>query len=143
MGEIRLRAIVVVDAHNDASMLAKSLEKRGLVTIVRNDPDQALDECRRNPPDLAIVQKAVSRMTGVHFLAELLKISWATSTILIADEEEEVLHQETEGLGILGAIRTVDDVEGLERLIDRFVGMLPPTQLTAYRPGTDDGQCRR
>ncbi len=121
----------------------KSLEKRGLATTLRSDLNEALDECRRNPPDLAIVEKTAGAMTGVHFLAELLKVSWTTSAILIADEEENVLHQETEGLGILGTIKSVDDVEGMERLIDRFLEVLSPTQRTGSRLITDENQCRR
>jgi PleD family two-component response regulator len=128
--EIRLRAIVVVDDHHEVSMMVKSLEKQGLATTVRNDPNEALDECRRNPPNLVIVEKTMVPMTGPRFLAELLKVSWTTSTILIADEDAEVLHQETEGLGILGSIRTVDDVEGLERLMDIFLEMLSPAPRT-------------
>jgi len=128
LGEIRLRAIVVVDAHKEASMLVKNLENRGLATTVRNDPDEALDECRRKPPHLVIVGKALGSTTGARFLAELLKVSWTTSTILIADEEEEALHHQTEGLGILGAIRTVDDMESLDRLLDRFLEIASPKQ---------------
>jgi hypothetical protein len=65
-------------------------------------------------------------MTGIRFLAELLKVSWTTSAILISDEEEEALHDQTEGLGILGAIRAADDVETLDRLIDRFLQIVSP-----------------
>jgi hypothetical protein len=67
-------------------------------------------------------------MTGIHFLAELLKVSWTTSAILISDEEEEALHDRTEGLGILGAIRTVDDVKSLDRLLDKFREMVSPNK---------------
>ena len=81
-----------------------------------------------NPPDLVIVEDRLTGMTGIHFLAELLKVSWTTSTILISDEEEEALHDQTEGLGILGAIRTVDDVESLDRLLDRFLEIVSPNQ---------------
>ena len=132
MREIPLIAIVVVAAAPEVSRLVKSLDKRGFATKVINNPHEALDECRRNPPDLAIVEKTVGPMGGVQFLAELLKVSWTTSTIMIADEEEDLLHQETEGLGILGSISALADVEGLERLIDRLFEMLGPTQRTAY-----------
>jgi hypothetical protein len=58
----------------------------------------------------------------------LLKVSWTTSTILIADEEEEAIHDQTEGLGILGSIRTVNDMETLDRLLDRFLEIVSPNQ---------------
>ncbi len=130
MEETRLRAIVVVNDVHEVSVMVKILGKLGLATTVRNDPNEALDECRRTPPDLAIVEKTMVSMTGPRFLDELLKVSWTTSTILIADEDEKALHQETEGLGILGSIRTVNDVEGLERLIAKFLAMLPPAPRT-------------
>jgi DNA-binding response OmpR family regulator len=124
--EMRLRAIVVVDSRDLVSRLTETLSKRDISASVKTDPDKALDECRREPPHLAIVGSFLATMTGVHFLAELLKVSWTTSTILISDEEEEALHDQTEGLGILGAIRAADDVETLDRLIDRFLQIVSP-----------------
>ncbi len=116
----RLRAIVLADEPLRASDLVERLSKRGISATVRTDADEVLDECRKNPPQLVIVESALATMTGVRFLAELLKVSWKTATILIADQEEEAIHDQTEGLGILGSIRTTDDIEGLERLLDRF-----------------------
>lgn len=119
--EMRLRALVVVDGSDQVSRLMESLSKRSIFATVITAPAEALDECRKNPPHLVIVGSVLATMTGVRFLAELLKVSWTTSTILISDEEEEALHDQTEGLGILGAIRTVDDMERLDRLFDRFL----------------------
>lgn len=119
MEEMRLRAIIAVDER--VSKLTETLSGRGISATVVTNADEALDECFMNPPHLAIVGNSLSGMTGIRFLAELLKISWETATILISDEEEEALHQQTEGLGILGAIRTVDDTESLEPLMDKFL----------------------
>lgn len=113
-----MRAIIAVDER--VSKLIDTLSKQSISATVITNADEALDECLMNPPDLAIVGSSLGRMTGIGFLGELLKISWRTATILISDEEEETLHQQTEGLGILGAIRTVDDTESLERLLDKF-----------------------
>ena len=118
--EMRLRALVVVDGSDQVSRLMESLSKRSIFATVITAPAEALYECRENPPHLAIVGSFLATMTGVRFLAELLKVSWTTSTILISDEEEEALHDQTEGLGILGAIRAADDVESLDGLLDRF-----------------------
>jgi DNA-binding NarL/FixJ family response regulator len=120
MRQAQLRAVIAVCDGDGAGRLMQTLSKRSISAIVTTDLDQALGECRMNPPDLAIVGDSLSGMTGIRFLAELLKISWKTATILISDEEEEALHQQTEGLGILGAIRTVDDTESLHRLLDKF-----------------------
>ncbi len=128
MQDMGLRALVVVDGRDQVSRLVETLSKRGISASVKTYPDGALEECRRKPPHLAIVGKALGSTTGIRFLAELLRVSWTTSTILIADEEEEVLHDQTEGLGILGAIRTVDDMESLDRLLDRFLEIVSPNQ---------------
>ena len=106
--KMKLRSLVVVDGRDQVSRLMESLSKRSIAATVITGPDEALDECRKNPPHLVIVGSVLAAMTGVRFLAELLKVSWTTSTILISDEEEEALHDQTEGLGILGAIRTVE-----------------------------------
>jgi PleD family two-component response regulator len=119
--EMMLKALLVVESSNQVSRLMGSLSKKGISATIITDPDEALDECRRKPPHLAIVASVLGTVTGVRFLAELLKISWTTSTILISDEEEETVHDLTEGLGILGSIRTVDDMESLNKLIDRFL----------------------
>ncbi|MGB6068214.1 MAG: hypothetical protein WBG50_25690 [Desulfomonilaceae bacterium] len=116
-----LRAVVLADDSRPVSGVLACLSKRNIFTTVLNDPDKALDECRNNPPQLVIVESALATMTGVRFLSELLKFSWKTATILVADEEEETIHNQTEGLGILGAIKTVDDIEGLETLLDKFL----------------------
>ena len=118
--EMILKALVVVEGRNQVSRLMESLSKKGISATIITGPDQALDECSKNPPHLVIVESILATM-GARFLAELLKISWKTSTILIADEEEEAVHDQTEGLGILGSIRTVDDMESLDRLIDKFL----------------------
>jgi DNA-binding NarL/FixJ family response regulator len=126
MEEISLRAIIAVDER--VSKLIETLSKQSISATVITNADEALDECLMNPPHLAIVGSSLGNMTGIRFLAELLKISWETATILISDEEEEALHQQTEGLGILGAIRTVHDTENLERLLDKFLQIVSINQ---------------
>jgi hypothetical protein len=115
------RAIVLVEGLYGDSRLIETLRKRGISAQVMADPAKALDECRANPPHLAIVASELGAMAGTCFLAELLKVSWTTSTILIADEDEEVVHERTEGLGILGFIRTAEDTASLERLLETFL----------------------
>ena len=101
--------------------LIETLAQKGIFASVRTDPVAALEECRSNPPQLAIVANELRGMTGALFLAELLKISWTTSAILIADEDEEVVHERTEGLGILGSIRKAEDTANLEKLLETFL----------------------
>jgi hypothetical protein len=123
--DLKLRALVA--AREPASTLMDTLSRRGISTTVVADADEALRECRMNPPHLVIVA-GLDGMTEIGFLRELLKISWKTFTILVADEDEEVLHDQTEGLGILGSIRRADDTEGLDNLLDKFVKMVSAEQ---------------
>jgi DNA-binding response OmpR family regulator len=121
-GNSGLRAIIVVDER--VPKLTENLSNRGISTTVVTNADEALDDCLMNPPHLAIVGTSLGTMTVKDFLAELLKISWKTSTILISDEEEEALHDRTEGLGILGAITSAEDTEALAMLLDKFFAIV-------------------
>jgi hypothetical protein len=124
MEDMKLSAIIVVVGGDRVSSLIETISKRGISAIVNANPEESLEECRVNPPHLAIVGSDLDSMTGVRFMAELLKVSWATYTILISNEEEETVHDRTEGLGILGAIKTTEDVEGLNQLLDKLCGMV-------------------
>ena len=76
--------------------------------------------CRENPPGLAVVDDNLPKLTGIGFLNNLLKISWNSGTILIADHEESVVHEKAEGLGILGHMRGYDDFMALDDLLDKY-----------------------
>jgi hypothetical protein len=123
--DLKLRALVA--AREPASNLMDALSRRGISASIVADAGEALRECRTNPPHLVIVA-GLAGMTDIGFLRELVKISWQTFTILVADEDEEVLHDQTEGLGILGSIRQADDTENLEKLLDKFVKMVSAEQ---------------
>jgi DNA-binding response OmpR family regulator len=132
---MELRAAVIVNDAGQAQPIVESLSRKGFARIVQSDPQAVLESCGVNPPDLVIVEDRLRGMRGIHFLAELVKVSWTTSTILITDEEEESVHNQTEGLGILGSIRMVDDVESLDRLLDRFLQIVSPNQCITSTEG--------
>jgi len=116
-------AFVVVNDATGARALANMLTDRGLIPCVFTDPQQALSRCSQDPPALVIVDDDVNGMRGAHFLSALLRISWSTSAILISDEDEDTVHEKTEGLGILGSIRGLGDSDGLARLLRRFLDL--------------------
>lgn len=93
---------------------------------VDQDPDTfvyeflQLDECRRNTPHLAVVEENLANMSGIHFILDLLKVSWTTATILVSDRDDEAIHEATEGLGILGHINGCEDLVTLEDLLKTF-----------------------
>lgn len=113
------RVMVVVAEPSDAGRVAEMVEKQGSIPVVVTDPGKALEECRSAPPDIVIVDDDLKAMTGRQFLAQLLRISWTTASILITAEEEETVHERTEGLGILGRIRNYSDEEALAVLLQR------------------------
>ncbi|MCA1961821.1 MAG: hypothetical protein LDL33_13630 [Desulfomonile sp.] len=120
-------AFVVVNDAAAGCTFAEKLSNLGLKPGIFTDPREALNRCRRTPPALVIVEDNVGGMRGVDFLSALLRISWTTSTILITDQDEEIVHEKTEGLGILGRVTDFGDREGLAKLLKRFLDAnLPP-----------------
>ncbi len=122
----KLRALVVINEPDRVEAIKESLSKREIDMNVLTDPEEALSLCREAPPDLAIVQDPLRSMSGTVFLNHLVRISWATGTILITDADEEHVHDRAEGLGILGHIRTPTDTDALEKLLDKFVALNAP-----------------
>jgi len=117
-------AFLVVNDATAARTFAHILADRGLIPCVFTDPQQALGRSSQDPPDLVIVEDDVNGMRGAHFLSALLRISWSTSAIFISDEDEDTVHEKTEGLGILGSIRGLGDSDGLARLLKRFLDVI-------------------
>ncbi len=120
----RYTAFVVVNEATAAGPFADMLSDRGLEPTIFTDPQQALGRCRQAPPDLVIVEDFVGGMRGVDFLSALLKISWTTSTILMTEEDEDKVHEKTEGLGILGRVGSFDNSDDLAKLLKRFLETL-------------------
>ncbi|MFH1117465.1 MAG: response regulator [Pseudomonadota bacterium] len=119
----KLKALVVVNEPDRIDVIKQRLSERGIDMTVLTDPEEALGLCREAPPDLAIVQDPLRSMSGTVFLNHLVRISWATGTILIADADEDQVHDRAEGLGILGHMRSPTDGEMLDRLLDKFGAM--------------------
>ena len=120
---MELRATVIVNDAGQARPILESLSQKGFTGIAESDPQAVLDACQVNPPDLVIVEEHLTGMTGIRFLSRLVSTCWTTSAILITDEQEESVHQMTEGLGILGYMRNFEDTASLDRLLDRFLAM--------------------
>lgn len=116
-GPRRLLALVLVADSAAAVEIVAVCKAHGMETKVRTDAAGALEICRDRPPDLAIVDADLESMPGIEFLRDLLKISWTTAGILITSDDEETVHEKTEGLGILGHISDYRDRDGLEKLL--------------------------
>lgn len=113
------------------AMVSTELTERGGKASFYSDPQEAIRHCRGNIPDLVIVHGESLGVAPEVFIRELLGVSWTMSTLLITDEDEETVHEKTEGLGILGHIRSPGDTGALGKLLDTFITMRqsrqPPT----------------
>lgn len=114
-----LTAAILINDPAEAQPIVETLSRKGFTGVVHNDPEELLESCKVNPPDLVVVDNRLPDMTGIAFLARLVRISWTTGTILIIDEPEESVHDMAEGLGILGHMRHAADTGRLEELVDK------------------------
>ncbi|MFH0823098.1 MAG: hypothetical protein V2B18_10145 [Pseudomonadota bacterium] len=121
-----MKAAIIVNTGDRVEPIAEGLSRKGFRWTVEHDPQAVLGSSRTDPLDLVIVFDRLDSMTGRRFLSQLVGISWTTAAVLIMDEDEEKVHEMTEGLGILGSIRNVDDTDGLLKLLDKFLSMKQP-----------------
>lgn len=116
-------ALIVLSRTASSAALVRVLAERGFSVRVEIDVERALEFCRDKPPDLVVVDDILPSMMGSSFIAEALKISWTTASILITDKDEMSVHERTEGLGVLGHIKSFDDIDSLETLLEKLVDM--------------------
>ncbi len=119
----RFKAVIITKNGEPCPGLQGFLSEKGFSATTMT-ASEALAECSANPPDLAIVQDDLGPVTGARFLSQLLGLSWKTSTVLITDQDEEIVHDRTEGLGILGSIRSADDLQRLDALLETFFNIV-------------------
>jgi len=129
-----VNAILIVNEPHRAASIIDLLCGRGFSVAVSDNTEQVLRDCRGHSPDVVIVENRLREISGIRFLSELIRVSWTTSAILVSEEDPELIHEQTEGLGILGSVTSLDDREGMERLINDFFGLL-----TADRQSTTTG----
>jgi ActR/RegA family two-component response regulator len=116
----KAKGIIVVNDANAAESLKATCKERGIYTQVFEDAGAALEESRKTPPQLAIVEEQVGDMLGVNFIGALLTISWTANSILISDKDHDTVHEMTEGLGVLGHLTSYSNIEELNKLLDTF-----------------------
>ncbi len=126
LDEQRPQAVIIVKDPAAAGSVTALCEEMGIEVTVFEDPRAALDYCTDRPPDLAIVGDEEAPLTTREIIGGLLKISWTTHTILISEDDEETVHEKTEGLGILGHISGPGDTVTLKELLTRFTAMRSP-----------------
>ena len=119
------RACIVEDGTLDISSILNLLASSQIVAEVFSASDRALLRQKQEPFDLLIIHDDPSTGAGLKLAGEFLKINWMTSTIVICDQDESIIHDRAEGLGILGHVRKVDDLNTLAQLLTKFKQLSP------------------
>ncbi len=119
------RACIVEDETLDISSILNLLASSQIVAEVFSASDRALLRQKQEPFDLLIIHDDPSTGAGLKLAGEFLKINWMTSTIVICDQDESIIHDRAEGLGILGHVRKVDDLNSLAQLLTKFKQLSP------------------
>ncbi len=119
------RACIVEDGISDISSILNLLASSQIVVEVFPASDQALLGQKQEPFDLLIIHDDPSTGAGLKLAGEFLKINWMTSTIVICDQDESIIHDRAEGLGILGHVRKAEDLKSFAQLITKFKQLSP------------------
>ncbi|MFH0959317.1 MAG: iron-sulfur cluster assembly scaffold protein [Pseudomonadota bacterium] len=119
------RACILLNGTLNLSLILNMLGSFQIVPEVFSKADEALRSQQKDSFQLLIVQDDPSTGEGLKLIGEFLKINWMTSAIVVCDQDEAIIHDRAEGLGILGHIRTPDDLENLAKLITKFKQLSP------------------
>ncbi|MFY9237671.1 MAG: response regulator [Roseovarius sp.] len=69
------QVLVVDDSRLQRKILVSSLKKWGFETVEASSGDQALEICRRTPPDLVLSDWMMPGMTGIEFCREFRRMA--------------------------------------------------------------------
>jgi DNA-binding response OmpR family regulator len=111
------RAILFLNQNDSIEPLIEALASNGFELFAADDLEAGLSEHRREPFSLAVVEDGYKSLSAPAIVQELLKISWTTHSIIVTDKDEDQLHEQAEGLGILGGMKDRHDVKRLNELL--------------------------
>lgn len=111
------KVILFLQDTDSTESLIEALGKNGFEVLMADDPEAGLAAHRKEPFQLAIVEEGYQSLSASTIVQELLKISWTTHSIIISDTDEEQLHEQAEGLGILGGMKDRHDLTRLDDLL--------------------------
>ena len=111
------RAILFLNQNDSIEPLIEALASNGFELFAADDLEAGLSEHRREPFSLAVVEDGYKSLSAPAIVQELLKISWTTHSIIVTDKDEDQLHEQAEGLGILGGMKDRHDMKRLNELL--------------------------
>lgn len=119
------RALILSTNTTGVAKVSEFLRDRGIEAVAVDSLERCVIQAKSSPPDLLIAEDDITSNIGLLAIRELLRISWMVSPILVIDLDETETHDRAEGLGILGNLRAIDDLEKLDRLLDKFDSLRP------------------
>ncbi|BBD09830.1 response regulator [Desulfovibrio ferrophilus] len=115
--------IIVLDDVMDAGVLIKRiLERKGHSVTSFTEEEEALEHCRKNPVDLAILDIKLKKMTGVEVLEEIRKISKAIKVMMLTGYPTLETARECQQLGAEDYCVKPIDKDELEQKVDTILG---------------------
>ncbi|MGC8658608.1 MAG: hypothetical protein ACP5U1_05990 [Desulfomonilaceae bacterium] len=120
-----VRACIALNSRSKPSEIIEFLGSFEIAAEIFESHEEALVKQKEDPFDLLIVHDDPSTGQGLKLIEEFLKTNWMTSAILVCDQDESAVHDRAEGLGILGHIRNIKDLEGLNELLTKFKQISP------------------
>lgn len=121
----KLRALILSTNATGVAKVSAFLRDRGIEALAVDSLERCVLQAKSSPPDILIAEDDVTSNIGLLAIRELLRISWMVSSILVIDLDETEIHDRAEGLGILGNLRAIDDLEKLDRLLDDYYSLMP------------------
>ncbi|MBU0993196.1 MAG: response regulator [Proteobacteria bacterium] len=89
-------------------------------TVFTSSGKEAMNRQKTARFDLVIADEALSDMTGIEFLKQLVKVNPIVNTALVSSLSHDDFHEATEGLGVLGQIPVEPDWVHIEEIFNNL-----------------------
>lgn len=96
-------------------------KKQGVAFDCVTTSAEALEIARQTPPDLMIIDQAISDQTGLALVREIISINAFIHIAMISDLSSSQFHHDSEGLGILAQIASNAESSEVLGLVDRLM----------------------
>jgi DNA-binding NtrC family response regulator len=110
--------ILIVDDEMDVCRFAKSFfESRGFTTMIASSGPEALKICRKESPDIILIDVKMEGMDGVALLKEIKKVDPKAEAIMVSAVEDVDVIEEAKRQGAAEYITKPLVLEELEKVV--------------------------
>ncbi len=102
------------------SMFEAALQKKGIDTSWVDSCDAVLSRIANTTVDVVVVDTVLSDGDGLACLRRIVSTSPFMNTAAISDLDDEVFHEETEGLGVLMKLPSNPQPADADRFLDHL-----------------------